>query len=220
MQNLASIFILDNEKKTNKHDVNEEFKNLFLQMLEVTKHESTLGNIDSNDLLSKLKQFGIAVNYFKYGEFTRYSELINDFSSFNIYADIEATDGSHLLFSVPEKNAFIDVNNDGKLKNIENTTNNLSDKFGIFEDKTIGYRSTDDMYILVTGLKFPEKRIDEINKLQQTQESIINKTNLFTSSYNVESKKIDVAPIQNNEVLVENKPKSVLDLIKAQRGIK
>jgi cell division GTPase FtsZ len=190
---LASVFTLDNNKLDNKFQINAQFVNKFVTLLDIPNHINTKGNIDKAELWEMLITRGSAIftiiNSNSSNSQNLTTSIIKSWES-NIFADIEKDKNIMYLGLSLTSDIFID---DLKLY--------IGTPYDIFRNY-----NRDTNVTILSGLTFPKTRINKIiESLNSNKEKLTNniqnsRTNKITESLdwinNLESE-----PTNNNQSL-------------------
>lgn len=163
VQNIGSMFLLDNATDEDKFAINNKFVRDFISFLEIN-NESTMSNIDTREKKLLLETPGISV----IGRCSKTKSSSADLIEFiknGIYAPIENKNPKYIGLSTSNKSM------------------NISDfyaEYGEPYDSFIGYSQSTNILCLA-GLQLPEKRILEFkNKFEKIVKNI--PTNNFIQS--------------------------------------
>lgn len=163
ISDMASTFIIDNDKNTDKLRLNSVFVNMFTKFLDIpAKYSSTKGNVDKAEIVEALKSRGMSIlSYLGEGNCSA-SSLISSFSK-NIFAPVEADRViKYITLSGPENINFIEL---------EKAVGTPIDTFRTYTDQST--------ICLLSGLSYPQTRLEIVHKKVIDNKDVIKK-NLIT----------------------------------------
>ncbi|WP_317367408.1 hypothetical protein [uncultured Tyzzerella sp.] len=170
IEDICSVFILDNKSKNDILHINEKFVNLFIKIFDYKKYETQKGNIDEAEILKLLKTEG----------------MIN-------IATCENDENTDKLIKNIQENIFAPLENDGNIKYLGLSKGIKFDdiifkkKIGKYLDK---FENTNKEYTLaiLSGLTLPLKRIKDMkDKISEEKDTIIK----LNTSKNIKLEDID-----------------------------
>jgi cell division GTPase FtsZ len=156
---MASTFILDNDKSSDKLKINTIFVNMFTRFLDIPdKYKSVKGNIDKAEIEETLKSHGMAIVSSLGDASGAASALITSFSK-NIFAPIEDDRViKYIALSGPVNINFTEL---------EKTVGTPIDTFRTYSDTST--------LCLLAGLNYPQKRLDIIHMKVMDNKEVIKK---------------------------------------------
>ena len=154
IENMASCFILDNEKGK-KLDLNREFVDNFASFVEIpVKNKNIEGNVDKAEIIETLKSHGMAVIVQSTGNSADIIQRLNN----SIYARTEQDRAVKYLAAV--------LGADVDIRDIEKEVGIPVDTFQTYSDHTI---------LCVSGLSYPQQRLEEVYKRVETNRETVKK---------------------------------------------
>lgn len=181
IEGLASCFILDNDKK-DKMSINGEFADAFTSFITIPeRHRDNKGNIDTSEIYKPLSTSGASIIVSANEE----SNILDKFDK-NIYAPLE--DDKIIK--------YISVSLAGKI-----TLEDIKKKVGIPFDEFHTFNKNKTICCL-SGLSFPETRLNEIYEITKENEEII-KRSLSSRKMNLIDDEIEI--IDESDKIVSRK---------------
>lgn len=156
ISDMASTFIIDNDRNTDRLRLNGIFVNMLTKFLDIpVKYSSTKGNVDKAEIVESLKSRGMSILSFL-GDGTA-STLISSFSK-NIFAPIEADRViKYITLAGPDGINFTEL---------EKAVGTPIDTFRTYADTTI---------CLLSGLSYPQTRLEIVHKKVMDNKDVIKK---------------------------------------------
>jgi hypothetical protein len=153
---MASTFILDNDKNPDKLRLNNIFINMFTRFLDIpAKYSSTKGNVDKAEIVESLKSRGMSILSYL-GDGTA-PALISSFSK-NIFAPIESDRViKYITLAGPDGISFTEL---------EKAVGTPIDTFRTYSESTL---------CLLSGLSYPQTRLEIVHKKVIDNKDIIKK---------------------------------------------
>lgn len=167
VEKLGAIFLIDNNKNSNKLQINQQFASLMKSLLSVVEHKSIDGNIDNAEVKNFLQTKG-----------------------FCSMAKIKK-ENDKLIDKIKQSDVFANIQNDKVLSHaIISTNSNMSEKditsnFGIARD-IYKNKQNDHNFIALAGLSLPIERLEEIkNKLNKDKGEVIKNREAVKESFKI-----------------------------------
>jgi cell division GTPase FtsZ len=185
IDSIGSVFVLDNDKG-DRFSINESFVTLFNEMMEMVNYISPRGNIDAAEIKELLSVRGCSIITTSSGDGLIYANIVQSIQN-NIFADMEKD--KKIVYMGLSLADEIDINN-------------ITNHTGVPYDTFINYNDLGINITVLSGLSFPETRIEAIKSIIETHRNTIkssvenSKKNSISSvldwDIEVTSKKVDV----------------------------
>ncbi len=168
IENLGSIFIIDNNKNTSIIDVNTKFVNLFNSLLNVRNNNGVNGNIDKAEIKEILQSKGcVVINKQNRKHKQENKSIVEVFNENNVFSDIE--DDKVIKYALYSG------------KRLDKKA--LTTTFGVPKDIYTNVNDKNDLLVL-SGLTIPIKRLFEIKEnVSKNRDTIIKNINSIDTMF-------------------------------------
>lgn len=191
IENIASVFTLDNNKQKDKLKINHLFFQHFNSILDIPKYTNARGNIDRAELFKMLTTRGNCIiancNYTAPDELT--ANIIRSWEESEVFADIEKDKQIKYL--------GLSTTHDSNLEALQRY---IGVPFDIFQN----YHNNSNISIL-SGLSFPKKRINAIVEKIKSRKDLIKRN--IENSYDCITDELDfLENIKPIPPMIDTKP--------------
>ncbi len=167
IENLGSLFILDNNNSTNKLSLNDTFVNLFIKLLDVRNHNDINGNIDKAELKQILTCKGCTVIAQQSKGAEELFKRIKNSTVFSTYSDEKIL--KYVLYS----------------SNQELNKDDLISNFGVPHDIYANSGNKKFSLLVLSGLPIPNERFRKIKEeVQKNKEELVKSKNAIDKLFN------------------------------------